>query len=156
MQMLLKEIHDLLVKTANMIIGIPEEHFHTRLALLSGQSICDQVLLIINRFLALDKGYEDAVISYNDDLEHTYIFKDRKTAQHRLIYCYNTLLKPDKKLMLSDRQSQQSEYELDTIFSTYYRELDFLLTYTGYRVNLIKFGIDEIKGNWVQCGVRAF
>jgi len=155
MQLLQKEIHDLLVKTANLIVAVPEEHFYTHLALLSGQSIGDQVLLIINRFLALDKGYDNAVVHYKDDLDATIGFKNRNTAQLRLIYCYNTLLKPDKKLMLLYNQEEETDDALNTIFSTYYRELHFLLNYTAFRVNLINVGIGELKGNWVCAGGSA-
>jgi|GEM_PF-3921410 hypothetical protein len=141
-----KSIHDTLVKTANTLNELSDEAYVRQLTALSGASIGNRVAGMIAKFNELHEGYLLGTITYSEKKSDARIVEDKSFAQRQLILSYKSIYKPDKKLLLNTSYNFELE-ESNTVFTTYYRELLFLLEFAMYQNLLLKICVMELASS---------
>lgn len=107
-------------------------------------TIGQHVRHIIELFIELDKGYESGIANYEMRKRDYQIETDKDVAAKLLAEVYNKLGRPNKALVL-EACYNESNNELITLETNYYRELAYNLEHTIHHMALIRVGLNELS-----------
>jgi hypothetical protein len=121
----------------------PEEYPQPCKAL-SGNTVGQHVRHIIELFQALENGYEQGIVNYENRKRDKTLENDPQLACRFLHQIGDLLEKGDKTLLLEAVYDDPSGNPL-CIATNYYREIAYNLEHTIHHMALIRIGIHEIK-----------
>ncbi len=122
-----------------ILLQLPEDCYNAPCETLSNSSIGQHTRHVIELYLCLIYGYEEANISYDRRKRNPRIENEVLFAIEQIEFIQNELEKPDKPVKMT--------YELggkeNTINSNYYREVMYNLEHAIHHHALIKVGIQH-------------
>ena len=143
--MKLKEpITNLLEQLQFVIDGLTNEQYIQPIKVLSQSTIGQHTRHILEFFIELNKGYENAIVDYDKRIRNHAIESDKYFAFTIIQQIAERLVKPDKDLILN------VEYGTDTahssqVFTNYFRELVYNMEHTVHHMALIRIGVMAIS-----------
>ena len=99
---------------------------------------------IIEMFLCLENGYEEAVVNYENRKRDIRIETDKEFACALLLKIYNNLNKLNKQMVLQASYNEDSD-QIIAFQTNYHREIAYNLEHTIHHMALIKVGISEFS-----------
>lgn len=112
--------------------------------LLFNASIGQHVRHIIELFQCLEQGYQEGVVNYEKRKRDYRIETDKDFAIELLSGIHSRLDRPNKELML-EAEDYDTEENVITIPSNYFREIVYNLEHTIHHMALIRVGVNELS-----------
>ena len=129
-------ILNLLEQLQLVITDLSDQQYTTPSPLLSNSTIGQHTRHIIEFFSALNNGYESGIINYDNRRRDYTIESDRHFAIYQLYEIRQSLIKPDKPLLLV------AEFDQTVSISTnYFRELLYNLEHIVHHMALMRVAI---------------
>ncbi|GMN06114.1 hypothetical protein MTsPCn5_15030 [Croceitalea sp. MTPC5] len=132
--------YNTLIQLKTVLANLPENCFAKPCEALSGSSIGQHTRHVIELYQCLLKGYDKAVIDYDDRARDIEIETDVHKAIDALNAIQEALERPDKNLLLVNRLNGESV----EVQSTYFREVLYNLEHVIHHKALLKVGIQDL------------
>jgi hypothetical protein len=129
-------ILNLLEQLQLVITDLSDQQYTTPSPLLSNSTIGQHTRHIIEFFSALNNGYDSGIINYDNRRRDYTIESDRHFAIYQLYEIRQSLVKPDKPLLLVAEFDQTV-----TISTNYFRELLYNLEHIVHHMALMRVAI---------------
>lgn len=133
-------VSSLLNQLSELLQQLDDAQYGRRLPLLSNASLGQHTRHLLEFFIELQNGYENALVDYDRRQRDHAIETDRDVANEKIREICSGLGKPNKALALNVDSCQ------DTIPSNYYRELVYNLEHTIHHMAIIRIGVQNMAG----------
>jgi hypothetical protein len=139
-------IQNIFVQLNGTLEQLTDEQYVYPSKILSNATIGQHMRHIIEMFICLEDGYENAVVNYENRKRDIKIETEKEFAAGLLKKIYNGLSKENKPMVLEASYSEDCNEPI--LFTTnFYREIAYNLEHTIHHMALIKVGIREISSD---------
>ncbi|MEJ7738193.1 MAG: hypothetical protein WKF97_12260 [Chitinophagaceae bacterium] len=144
MMQLQKTIQHVFLQLTESLNMLSDRQYLDRSKTLSNATIGQHTRHIIEMFICLEDGYEEAIVNYEKRKRDIRIETDKAFATGLLKQVYNGLYKPNKFMVLEAIYDEDSA-EVIKFDTNYHREIAYNLEHTIHHMALIKIGILELS-----------
>ena len=143
--MKLKEpLSNLLGQLQYVIDGLTNQQYIQSIKVLSQATIGQHTRHILEFFIELNKGYENGMVDYDKRIRNHAIESDKYYAINTMQQINDSLVKPDKDLILHIEYGTGTEHS-SQVFTNYLRELVYNMEHTVHHMALIRIGVTAIS-----------
>ena len=137
-------IEPVLTQLADALTNVSEEAYKQKSRLLNGSTIGGHTRHVIELFQCLLQGYDSGIVNYEHRKRDLIIETNKNYASDLLLEIANKIDLPNAKLLLEGFYNDESDNEICSVQTNYFRELIYNLEHCIHHMALIRVGINEL------------
>ena len=132
------------MQLSGALTHVSDNAYKQKSTLLSGSTIGGHTRHVIELFQCLLQGYNTGIVNYEHRKRDLMIETNKNYASDLLIEIANNINMPNAKLLLEGFYNDESDNEICSVQTNYFRELIYNLEHCIHHMALIRVGINEL------------